>query len=319
LVRRGPSCLAFKSFILLIVLFMLSTSASAQIHPSEPGVNLGDTSFLDALGGPGWLVEEMADGYHSDERADSSGRTTATPSINSFISLTHAAWTSNRKILHAWYGAEGLVISGYVHSGIQGSSGGLSTVIVSPLILQWGERKIGLIPVYQRVVFDFFLPVGEYQRSSIVNVSSHFFSANPYYAITALPAKHWETSWRIHYLWNAVNHSPPLPDEVCSTQAGQAVHFNATASRQFPHGVWIGANGYYLKQITDSQVNGAPIADSREQVGAIGPGAVWDLGQFMLFANAYHELGVVNRPKGEKLVLRISWLPGRKVFHGDAN
>jgi hypothetical protein len=40
---------------------------------------------------------------------------------------------------------------------------------------------------------------------------------------------------------------------------------------------------------------------------------MWDLKRFVLFANAYHELGAENRPKGNKVVLRIEWiLPERK-------
>ncbi len=97
-----------------------------------------------------------------------------------------------------------------------------------------------------------------------------------------------------------------------STQAGQAIHFNATAGYQLPHGVWIGANGYYLAQITDPTINGKQLSNSPERVGAIGPGALWDLGHWLLFANAYHEVGALNRPEGNKVVLRLQWLPSRK-------
>jgi hypothetical protein len=47
------------------------------------------------------------------------------------------------------------------------------------------------------------------------------------------------------------------------------------------------------------------------QVGSIGPGVVWDRGQYLLFANGYHEVGALNRPEGNKLVLRVQWVPGR--------
>jgi hypothetical protein len=144
----------------------------------------GDTSFLDGVAGPGWLVEQIGDLYHAGEIADSSGRTTAVPAINAITGLTHVAWFSKRQILHAWYGPEVAVISGYVHAGNQGSAGGLGDLIVSPLNLQWKEWKVGRFRMQQRVVFDFFLPTGEYQRSSVVNLSSHAFAANPYYAVT---------------------------------------------------------------------------------------------------------------------------------------
>ena len=49
-----------------------------------------------------------------------------------------------------------------------------------------------------------------------------------------------------------------------------------------------------------------------ERVGAIGPGVLWDMGHWLLFANGYHEVGALNRPEGNKVVLRLQWLPSRK-------
>ena len=93
----------------LLLVFVIGAASRAQVpqfHPPEPGVNLGDTSFLDGVGGPGWLVEQTADTYHAGEIADSSGQTTAVPAINAITGLTHVAWLSHRQILHAWFGTE---------------------------------------------------------------------------------------------------------------------------------------------------------------------------------------------------------------------
>jgi hypothetical protein len=98
-------------------------------------------------------------------------------------------------------------------------------------------------------------------------------------------------------------------------QAGQATHFNATLGYALPRGLWIGANACYLKQVTNPSVNGVPLPDSPEQIAAIGPGGVWDLGHFLLYANVYREFAAVNRPEGGKVVLRLQWVPGRKVSH----
>jgi hypothetical protein len=158
---------------------------------------------------------------------------------------------------------------------------------------------------------DFFLPVGEYTRTAAVNLSSHAFAANPYYAITVFPAKRLETSWRVHYLWNSPNDDPPPASGARSTQAGQAIHFNATLGYNICKHLWIGANGYYLKQVTAPEINGIPLLNSPEQVGSIGPGAVLNLGRVLLYANAYHEVGAQNRPEGDKLVLRVQWIVGK--------
>lgn len=302
---------ATVSFLMIVV-----GIAQAQIHPAEPGVNLGDTSFVDGVGAPGWLVEQIADGSYSIKVADSSGRTSPVPANHAIIGLTHVAWLSKLQLFHAWYGTEFVLLSGHVHVGNQGTASGLGDLIVSPLILQWKEWKLGRIRMQQRADLDFYLPIGEYQRSSLVNLSSHAFAANPYYAVTVFPAKYWETSWRVHYLWNAINHAPPLATGLRSTQAGQALFFCSTLSHALPHHVWFGANGYYLKQISNPSVNGVQLPNSPEQVGAIGPGAMWDLESLILYANGYHEVGAINRAEGNKLVLRVEWLPGRTVRTG---
>jgi hypothetical protein len=298
---------------LLLIAVSCIVTAGAQDHPPEPAVNLGDTSFLDALGGPGWLVEEIGDGSHSGKTVDGTGQSIAgAPAVNAVSGLTHIAWLSNRRLLGGWYGVEAVAVAAHVNAGSQGEAGGWGNLTLSPFILQWPEREIGRIRIVQRAVLDFDLPVGEYQRDSAVNISSNAFTVHPYYAVTVFPAKKIETSWRVHYLWNGTNNAPPYATGARSTQAGQAIHFNATAAYQLHHGIWIGANGYYLKQVTDPKVNGTPLPDSPEQVGSIGPGAVWNLGRCLLYANAYHEFGAENRPEGNKIVLRVQWIIGGK-------
>ena len=287
-------------------------SAQSQSHVPEPVVNLGDTSFLDAMGGPGLLVEEIGDGTHSVKVADGSGHTvSATPAINTISGMTHVAWLSNHRILKAWYGVEVVAVAADVNAGIQGSARGWADLTVSPLILQWAERNIHKIRIDQRIVFDFELPTGEYRRDSNVNIGSNTYTVHPYYAVTLLSRKHFETSWRIHYLWNGRNDAPPLATGARSTQAGQAVHFNATVGYALPHGLWVGANGYFLKQVTAPLIEGVALRNSPEQVGAIGPGVAWNLGRFLLYANAYHELGSENRAEGNKIVARFQWIVGK--------
>jgi hypothetical protein len=285
------------------LILISSTSLVAQTHVAEPAVNLGETSFLDGIGGPGVVIEEIGDGAHEGTVVDGSGNPiSGAGAVNSISELTHIAWLIRKRILGGWYGTEVVAAAAHVNAGSAGQSGGWGALTVSPPILQWSERKIGSAPIDQRVVFDFDLP---YTRSSAVNISANAFTVHPYYAVTAFPNKRIETSWRVHYLWNSTNDSPPFATGAQSTQAGQAVHFNATAAYNFGKHLWIGPNAYYLRQITDGRVNDVPLRNSPEQVGAIGPGMVWNSGKWCFYANAYHEFGVKNRPEGDKLVLRV--------------
>jgi hypothetical protein len=296
----------------LVLLMASAAGVSAQSHPQEPAVNLGETSFLDALGGPGFMAEEIGDANHSRVVEDGSGRPIEGASgSNSVSGLSHLAWQSNYRIFRASYAVEVLGVVAHVNAGVHGSAGGWGDMTVSPFMLQWDEQTIGRVRIDQRFTLDFDLPVGEYQRESSVNLSSHAFTVHPYYAITVRPGKRFETSWRVHYLWNSTNHAPPPATGAQSTQAGQAIHFNATVGYALPHGFWVGPNGYFLKQVSAPAINGVRLQNSAEQVGAIGPGVMWNRGRFVLYANAYHEFGAENRPQGNTLVLRVQWLFGK--------
>jgi hypothetical protein len=200
------------------LILISSISLDAQTHVAEPAVNLGDTSFLDGVAGPGVVIEEIGDGAHEGRIVDGSGNSiSGTGTVSSISELTHTAWLTHKTILGGWYGTEVVAAAAHVNAGSAGQSGGLGALTVSPFILQWSEQKIGNIPVDQRVVFDFDLPTGAYTQSSAVNIGANTFTVHPYYAITAFPATRVETSWRVHYLWNSTNDSPPFATGAQST------------------------------------------------------------------------------------------------------
>ncbi len=293
-------------FCVAMLMGLQCISMQGQSHVAEPAVNLGDTSFLDGVAGPGIVVEQIGDGAHDGTITGPAGN--AVPgagAVNSISSLTHIAWLSHKQILGGWYGPEVVIAAAHVNAGVPGTAGGLGDITVSPFILQWPEKRILGMPTDQRADIDFDLPVGEYSQSSNVNLSSHAFTVHPNYVITAFPTKRIETSWRVHYLWNSTNYNPPISTGAKSTQAGQAIHFNATAAYNLYKGLWIGLNGYYIKQIADGKIDGVPLANSPEQVGAIGPGMVWNRGKWFYYANGYQEFGAENRATGHKLVLRV--------------
>jgi len=308
--RLVHSLLGASPARLLLCVAMLiglqSISMQGQSHVSEPAVNLGDTSFLDAPAGPGFVAEEIGDAAHNGIITDSAGSAVpAASAVNSITSLTHIAWLSHKQIFGGWYGVEVVLSAAQVNAGSSGDAGGLGDTTVSPFILQWPKRRVLGMAIDQRADVDFDLPTGQYSRTSNVNINSNAFTFHPYYVITAFPTKRIETSWRVHYLWNSPNNNPPISIGAQSTQAGLAIHFNATTAYNIYKGLWIGPNAYYLKQITDGKIDGVALHNSPEQVGAIGPGGVWNHKSWFFYANGYQEFAAQNRATGHKLVLRI--------------
>lgn len=279
-----------------------------------PPLNLGGTSFLDSVAGPGLLLEETIEYYHGNRFTDSKGgKISGDNSIESWLALAHGAYLTKFKILGGYYGVEVLLPFARVDLdtdlGIRGHQTGLGDLIVSPFILQWVDHKIFKMPYFHRVNFPFILPTGRYDRDSAVNIGSHVYSFNPYYAFTLFITPKLETSWRFHYLWNSENHSPPRYFLAESVQPGQAFHLNYALSYEILDGLRTGVAGYYLYQITSDKVDDHKRDHSKEKVFAIGPGMMFSKKGFFLYLNAFYETRAENRPEGMKISLRCS-----KVF-----
>ena len=299
------------ALVTLALVSAFSSRAQSQQSPALPAVNLGDTSFLDAIAFPGWVVELIGQGVHDNKTLSNTGQPDpGITDVNTGSALLHIAWLApHARLLGAWYGVETVLSGAYVDTGGHGIGQGPGDVTFSPFILQWPKHTLFGMPIYQRVDLDFDAPLGRYSPDRPVNIGNNAWALNPYYVATLYPVKHLETSWRVHYLWNSTNHAPPLGENASYTQAGQAVHFNATASYEIVKNIYVGANGYYLKQITDAHVNGIAVPNAREQIGGIGPGAVVNRGKWYFFVNGYREVGAENMSEGNKLVLRVE-----KVF-----
>jgi hypothetical protein len=93
--------------VLLLWLLGLTPCIASVPHVNLPPVNLGQTNFLDGIGGPGFLLEEWLEYYAPPRFAGTGGR--SLPGANSFstiLSLTHVAYTTKFRILNGFYGVE---------------------------------------------------------------------------------------------------------------------------------------------------------------------------------------------------------------------
>jgi hypothetical protein len=290
-----------------------NTSAYAQEHIALPPVNLGATSFMDGVGGPGLLLREGPGVFDAQRFTDVKGATVpGNNSLSAFSSITLAAYMPPFKVLGGNWGVEVLVPIVYAHVTTPAGSGsatGVGDVTFSPLVWQAPTLLLFGRQFFQRLDLDVVAPTGQYDRSALVSAGSNLWSVNPYYSFTWLAIDRIETSWRLHYLWNSTNNAPGPAYEATSIQPGQAVHFNGAASYAVVPAFRVGVAGYFLRQFTDSQANGRAVAGSQEQVAAVGPGFLVIIGALQLGMNAYGEFAVENRPQGTRVtaVAMAAW------------
>lgn len=300
-------------------LALLAGLTAGQAYAYDlPTVNLGLTSFLDGglPAGPGWYAQEYLQNYSASQLNDQNGDKLGLPKskLHYQVSVTQLSYLSQQRLGNASLGINMLLPwvskmdmdDGLNHAALKSQSG-MGDLMVGPFIQfdpVMGDNGPRFV---QRLEFQVNLPTGEYDRNKDINPGSNFWSLDPYWAGTYWFSPKWTASVRFHYLYSFKNSDPSYAfGDVGSTQAGQALHANFASEYALTPQLRVGLNGYWLKQITDTQVDGKDVEGRREQVWAIGPGAMYSFSQDdHLFANAYFEQDVKNRPDGSRVQVRF--------------
>ncbi|MDY6838000.1 MAG: transporter [Thermodesulfobacteriota bacterium] len=303
----------------------LLSAPPAQALDLPLGLNLGFTTFLDGgpPAGPGWYFTQYGQLLNTDEWKDDDGKETLpfSQDVAAWISLSQVIYQSDREVLLGGKWGLDVILPcvgidldpedvGPPYLNLNARSG-FGDLLVGPY-LQWDPIMGKNGPIFMhRIEFQCIFPTGEYDEDRVLNSGSNVFSFNPYWAGTLFITPKWTASWRLHYLWNDENDDPNWVQQLVygpidDVQAGQAIHANfACAYELVPKTFRVGINGYYLKQITETEADGEDVDDTEEQVLALGPGAVWHINRDNhLFFNTYFETEAEMRPEGYRLNLR---------------
>jgi len=307
--------------IIYVAMGILVITAIPVRAGTLPPVNLGFTSFMDGgpPAGPGLYFTEYAQYWHSDNFQDHEGDSSFPASVgeelNAWINLNQLIYQSNQELLCGGKWGLDLIVpvvsldldyatippSPPAPPVPQDNGTGIGDILIGPYI-QWDPVMGEKGPLFMhRVELQVTLPTGKYSDSKALNPGSNIYTFNPYWAGTLFVTPKLTATTRVHYLYNSKNRDT-------NVHAGQAVHANFAMSYELiPKALRIGINGYYLKQIEASDMNGPDPTEQakKERVLGIGPGMLLSLSQDdHIFVNTYVETLAENRPEGTRVNLR---------------
>jgi len=309
----------WMALVLAIILAGLWGSPASAFD--QPLLNFGLTGVLDgAVPGPGTYFFEYIQIYQSDEFKDENGSDISGSPRNGFVlAMNQLAHISKTTVLGGNLGIDFLLPIGSLTAGgtfgtggppISANPGPIGDLIVGPFI-QWFPHKLLGRPFLHRFELDIFLPTGHYDKKYTINPGANIWTIEPYYAFTWFLTPQLSTSWRIHYTYNTKNDDPwevlqAAPSNITEIKPGQVFHFNYSLEYEVVKNLRVGATGYYLKQLTDTQFNGSDVSGRKEQVFAIGPVVHWiTKSGFVLALKTALESSVENRPQGNRTTFRM--------------
>ncbi len=315
-----------KTLAALFVLIGLGSVQAMAAGNQEPaGINLGGTSFFDGFGAtePGWTYlgyYQYANATHITDNSGGDSSAFKNPRISDLLILNQLAYTSPYTLFngHGHVGFTVLLPYLFFNKHFDASS----PVKLTDNGNGFGDTTWGVYlqmgPVFsQRFEVDVVAPTGKYSSSKDINPGAHFWSFNPYWAMTWLPTPKVEVSARFNYLYNFANNDPAgVPPTINKAQAGQAGWINFTTSYAVRRNLNVGINGYYFQQFTKDKftynngttTDGTAFGDSgKSSLFAIGPGVFWKIDKHnILMVNAYFQTMARNRARGE--VFNVHWV-----------
>jgi hypothetical protein len=300
-----------------------------------PPLNLGFTSFVDGAppAGPGLYFTQYFQYYTSGELKDGDGHELRFPTarglehhkLNLRVSFTQFIYQSTLSApLGSTWGLDVIIpwltidVSPSDSFALRDNGTGIGDLLIGPY-LQWAPVMGPEGPRFMhRIEFQMIFPTGKHDTGHELNPGANHFYFNPYWAATLFHTPKWTSSIRLHYLWNATNGDPSARTRggiqarypglaVDDIRGGQAIHANlATAWEVLSQRLRVGLNGYFLKQITDTEVDSHRVHGRKEQVFALGPGLVYHFSQKRhLFVNTFFEFETKNRPEGSRFNVRF--------------
>jgi len=263
---------------------------------SYPG---GVENFLTgAAPPPGFYVLEYGNVYRADKLKDGSGNDVPLPvfkvaanvAATRFVWSTPTLWAGGNVMLHAIVPLVDLKVE---VPGLSQRNSGLGDITFGPALGFHHSQSLHSV-----LGFDFVAPVGRFDKNDVANIGRNYWSLQPLVAVSQIDPAGFNGDFKLTFNFNQRNGDTDF-------RSGNEVYLDYSAGWGQGNGWVLGAGGYVMRQLSDDNVAGASLPDSKARAFAIGPSLKYDNGKgWFITAKWTREMSVRNRPEGSALWIK---------------
>ena len=287
--------------IMAIMAFLLLAGTPAYLFAGESSSILGaEGYFAGALPPPGAHFINYLMYYHAGELKDNNGdKVPVDFKADVAAEVLRGIYISDIEILGANLGWHLIVPLVYMKMEIKEMSldesrASIGDIDFSPFLLGWHSEFFHYV-----VGFDIIAPTGQYDKDYAVNIGCNHWTFEPAVAVSLIHPSGLSASVKLMYDIHTENSDNDL-------KTGQQLHFDYNAGYMIVDNFRLGVCGYYLIGLQDDELDGDKVSDSKEQVLAVGPSAMYSFNPGLhLIAKVQFETMAENRPEGTKGWLKV--------------
>ncbi len=291
--RLYPVCESFTAGCVIAVTFIRSTAVALVFiftftypfaaHATEGGTGHylpgGISTLIDlAPTKPGWVVEPLYLNYNGQASAAKSipiaGTISSGLKAESNAALLGGLYTFGQTVLGAhytvgaylpyvWINAEANVTTPLGTVRRRDSTSGIGDMTLIPAMLAW---KLGSWQL--NALLPIFAPTGEYQVGRLANPGLNYWTFDPTIGASYNNQKiGFNTALHIGITANTKN-------TATDYSSGSTLHFDSSVQQLLPLGpgfVGVGAEAFYLRQVTGDSGSGARFGDFMGHTVGVGP------------------------------------------------
>jgi hypothetical protein len=264
--------------------------------------------YAGALPPPGFHYINYVLYYDADKLANADGNKSGPPGfkVNALANVFRPIYVADATILGAnpaWHVVVPLVHKNVKSDLFDDNADGIGDIYVSPLILGWHSKVFHCI-----AGFDVIAPTGDYDSDEIANIGNDHWTFEPAVAASVLFPNRFQAGVKFMYdvHTKTTDYAIPGMTETVDYKTGQQFHGDYNLSFAIQPNFQLGVAGYFLVGVTDDQVNGDSVDDSKEQVIAGGPSVLYaPMKNLSLVAKYLIETEAENRPEGNAAWLKL--------------